>query len=256
LKKLVSWNVNGVRAVHRKGFVEWLDTELPDIICLQEIKAAKDQFPKNIIEHEKYHVFAKPADRPGYSGVCTMCKEKPLKMIDKIGIDKFDVEGRTLITEFKDFVVINCYFPNGQRDHSRVPYKLEFYQAILDVCEEYWAQKKNVVLTGDFNTSHRPIDLANPKANKKSTGFLLNEREWIDNYLEAGLVDCFRALHPEAEGEYTWWTYRNNCRERNIGWRLDYFMVNKGFMKKVKACSHRPDVHGSDHCPVEIEISV
>lgn len=252
MKKLVSWNVNGIRAVERKGFSEWLNQDQPNIVCLQEIKAAKDQFPKNILEHENYHIYINSADRRGYSGVCVMTQEKPNKVIDQIGIDKFDVEGRTLILVFDDFVLINCYFPNGGRDHSRVDFKLEFYHAILEIYKEYRDRGHHVVITGDFNTSHKEIDLANPKANKKSTGFLDHEREWIDIYLDAGMVDCFRELYPEKAGEYTWWTYRNNCRERNIGWRLDYFMANKEFMEKVEACAHRPEVLGSDHCPVEI----
>lgn len=256
MKKLVSWNVNGIRAAAKKGFSEWLDKELPDAVCLQEIKAEKEQFPKEILEHDDYHVYVKSANRRGYSGVCVMTRQKPNKVIDNIGIDKFDDEGRTLIVEFDDYVLINCYFPNGGRDLSRVDFKLEFYQAILDVCNEYRSRGQNVVLTGDFNTSHQEIDLSNPKANKKCTGFLPHEREWIDVYLKEGLVDCFRKLYPEKEGEYTWWTYRNDCRGRNIGWRLDYFMVNEEFMSKVADCRHRPDIHGSDHCPVEIDLKI
>ncbi|MEX0798031.1 MAG: exodeoxyribonuclease III [Bacteriovoracaceae bacterium] len=254
MKKLVSWNVNGIRAVSKKGFVDWLNKDQPNIVCLQEIKAARDQFPKEILEHEKYHTYIKSADRRGYSGVCVMTREKPNKVIDQIGIDKFDNEGRSLILEFDDFALINCYFPNGGRDHSRVDFKLEFYQAILELYNEYRERGQNVILTGDFNTSHQDIDLANPKSNKNSTGFLPREREWIDIYLKAGLVDCFRELYPEDTGEYTWWTYRNDCRGRNIGWRLDYFMTNKEFMPKVQGCAHRAEVMGSDHCPVEILI--
>lgn len=251
----MSWNVNGIRAVQKKGFTEWLNKELPDAVCLQEIKAEKDKIPKEILEHPEYFVYVESANRPGYSGVATLTRQKPNKVIDHIGIDKFDDEGRTLILEFDDYVLINCYFPNGGRDLLRVDFKLEFYHAILGICQDYWDAGMNTILTGDFNTSHQEIDLANPKANTKNTGFLPEEREWMDIYIRDGFVDCFRELYPTKSGEYTWWTYRQNCRERNIGWRLDYFMVNKDFMGKVSDCRHRPDVHGSDHCPVEIDLN-
>lgn len=255
MKKLVSWNVNGIRAVTKKGFLSWLNAELPNIVCLQEIKAEKNQFPPEILEHEKYEVYVQSAVKKGYSGVCVMTRQKPNKVIGEIGIDKFDNEGRTLILEFDDFVLINCYFPNGQRDHSRVDYKLEYYDQILKLCKQYRNAFEHVILTGDFNTAHKEIDLANPKSNQTSTGFLPREREWIDIYLESELVDCFRLHHPDKLAEYTWWTYRNQCRERNIGWRLDYFMTFRESADKILDCRHRKDVLGSDHCPVEIDVT-
>lgn len=254
MKKLVSWNVNGIRAVFKKGFVQYLNKELPNIICLQEIKAEKDQFPTEILEHEKYHVYISSAQKKGYSGVCIMTQEKPIEVISDIGIDKFDSEGRVLIAIYKTYVVINCYFPNGQRDHARVDYKLEFYDEILKIYNDFRAKKKHVYITGDFNTSHHEIDLANPKANIKSTGFLPREREYMDKYINEGMIDTFRHFYPDKTGEYTWWTYRNDCRGRNIGWRLDYFMTNKSNIKNVIDCTHRPDIHGSDHCPIEITV--
>ena len=254
MKRLVSWNVNGIRAVEKKGFVDWVNKEQPNIICLQEIKAEKDQFPKKVLGLESYNFYISSAEKKGYSGVCVMTQEKPNKVIDKLGIDKFDTEGRSLILEYDKFVLINCYFPNGQRDHNRVPYKLEFYDEILKIYKKYIKKGMDVIITGDFNTSHKEIDLANPKTNTKSTGFLLEEREYIDKYLKAGMIDTFRHFYPDKVGEYTWWTYRNNCRERNIGWRLDYFMVNESFIKSIKDCVHRPDIMGSDHCPVELTI--
>lgn len=254
MKRLVSWNVNGIRAVEKKGFVDWVNKDQPNIICLQEIKAEKEQFPKKVLGLEKYQFFISSAEKKGYSGVCVMTQEKPNKVIDKIGIDKFDCEGRTLICEYDDFVLINCYFPNGQRDHNRVPFKLEFYDEILKIYKKYIKKGMNVIITGDFNTSHHEIDLANPKTNTKSTGFLPEERKYMDKYLKAGMVDSFRHFYPDKEGEYTWWTYRNNCRERNIGWRLDYFMVNEDFISHLKDCKHRPDIMGSDHCPVELTV--
>jgi exodeoxyribonuclease-3 len=254
MKRLVSWNVNGIRACVNKGFVEWMSTHSPDYLCLQEIKAEKNQFPKEIFELTEYNFFIKSAEKKGYSGVAIFCKEKPLKVIDEIGIEKFDREGRTLIAEFKDFVLINCYFPNGQRDHGRVPYKLEFYAEILKIYNNYIQDGKKVIITGDYNTSHHPIDLANPKANKKSTGFLENEREWLDKYLDAGMIDCLRHFEPDTEGIYSWWTYRGDCRARNIGWRLDYFMASENLKKDLKGSRHLPEVMGSDHCPIELTL--
>ncbi len=250
----MSWNVNGIRACTNKGFIEFVNTYSPDVLCLQEIKAAKEQFPDSIFRSLDYHLYINSAKRPGYSGVAVFTKEKPQKVIDKIGIEKFDVEGRTLICEFKSYILINCYFPNGQRDHGRVPYKLEFYQEILKIYKKYIKAGKKVIITGDFNTAHEPIDLANPKANKKTTGFLEHEREWITKYLDAGMIDALRFKNPELEGQYTWWTYRNNCRERNIGWRIDYFMFSENLKAKFKSFQHLPEVMGSDHCPIELTL--
>ncbi len=254
MKTLVSWNVNGIRACVNKGFIEWISTTSPDIVCLQEIKAMKVQFPDLIFELEDYDLYINSAKKKGYSGVAVFTKERPIKVIDNIGVKKFDDEGRTLILEYKNFTLINCYFPNGQRDHNRVPFKLEFYARILEIYNEYVAAGKKVIITGDFNTAHMPIDLANPKTNKKTTGFLENEREWIDHYLEAGMIDCLRLFEPETEGIYSWWTYRNDCRGRNIGWRIDYFMASKSLKSKITGCRHLPEVLGSDHCPIELTL--
>jgi exodeoxyribonuclease-3 len=255
LKTLVSWNVNGIRACVNKGFLEWMDSESPDILCLQEIKALEEQFPKEVLELPGYHKYINPAEKKGYSGVAVFSKEKPAKVLTGVGIEKFDAEGRTLILEFKSFVLINCYFPNGQRDHNRVPFKLEFYERVLEIFNEYESLGKKVIITGDFNTAHKEIDLANPKGNKKSTGFLENERVWIDKYLAAGMIDCLREFEPETAGIYSWWTYRSNCRERNIGWRIDYFMASTMLKKKLNDCYHLPLVLGSDHCPIKLELN-
>lgn len=254
MKRLVSWNVNGIRACVNKGFVEWMSNYQPDYLCLQEIKALEDQFPEEIFQQKEYNFFINPAQKKGYSGVAIFSKEKPIKIIDKIGIEKFDVEGRTLIAEYADFVLINCYFPNGQRDHGRVPYKLEFYDEILKIYNAYIKEGRKVIITGDYNTAHHPIDLANPKANKKTTGFLENEREWIDKYLAAGMIDCLRFFEPSTEGIYSWWTYRSNCRERNIGWRIDYFMASENLRESLQGSKHLPEVLGSDHCPIELTL--
>lgn len=254
MKTLVSWNVNGIRACVNKGFVDFLDKNEPDIICLQEIKAMADQFPTELVDQKKYNFFINSAQRRGYSGTAILTKTVPTKVIDNIGIEKFDCEGRTQILEFKNFVLINCYFPNGQRDHARVEFKLEYYEKILSIYNEYVAAGMEVVLTGDFNTAHHEIDLANPKSNKNTTGFLPHEREWMDKYLKAGMIDALRFFHPEKTGAYSWWTYRGDCRTRNIGWRIDYFMVSESMKKKIISCEHMPEVLGSDHCPIVLKI--
>ena len=254
MKRLVSWNVNGIRACAKKGFVEFVTKNKPDILCLQEIKALADQFPEEVLNLKKYHQYINPAVKKGYSGVSVFTKEEPLKVIDKLGVKKFDDEGRTLILEFKDFVLFNCYFPNGQRDLGRVPFKLEYYNEILKRYKKYIKAGQNVIITGDFNTAHKPIDLANPKANKKSTGFREEERVWIDKYLKAGMVYALRIKNPDTEGVYSWWTYRGDCRERNIGWRIDYFMINEELTTSVKSFRHLPEVMGSDHCPIELAL--
>lgn len=254
MKTLVSWNVNGIRACVNKGFVDFLDQYEPDIICLQEIKAMPDQFPTELLDKKKYNFFINSAERRGYSGTAILTKTMPTKVIDGIGIKKFDCEGRTQILEFKNFVIFNCYFPNGQRDHARVEFKLEYYKKILSLYKKYVKAGHNVIITGDFNTAHTEIDLANPKANKKTTGFLPLEREWIDKYLKAGMIDSLRFFHPTKEGIYSWWTYRGDCRARNIGWRIDYFMVSKSMKSKLKSCDHLPNVLGSDHCAIVLKL--
>ena len=253
--KIVSWNVNGIRACAKKGFVEWMDEEKADVIFLQEIKAERDQFPEEIMSRDE-HIFVKSAAKRGYSGVALISKTEPLQVWDGLGIEEFDSEGRTLIAEYNDFIVFGCYFPNGQRDHGRVPYKLAFSDAVMEKAKELKELKgKEVIICGDYNTAHHPIDLANPKSNVKSTGFLPIEREWMDKFEANGFVDTFRIYTPEENGHYTWWTYRSNCREKNVGWRLDYFFTTEDFLPRLEKSYHRKDVLGSDHCPVIIEFT-
>jgi exodeoxyribonuclease-3 len=226
-----------------------------DVYCFQEIKAMEDQFPEELTQR-KEHFFVHSAQKRGYSGVCIISKKKPENVWTGLGIEEFDSEGRCLIAEYKNFVLFNCYFPNGQRDHGRVPYKLAFSDAVMEKAKELKKKTgKEIIICGDYNTAHTEMDLANPKSNKKSTGFLPIEREWMDKFFENGFVDTFRHFTPmEENGHYTWWTYRSNCREKNVGWRIDYFCVTKEFLKKVKKSYHLPKVLGSDHCPLAIEI--
>lgn len=255
--KIASWNVNGLRACVKKGFHEWVKQEDLDIICLQETKAWPEQLEENLTNPEDYFAYYACAKKKGYSGVALLSKKALGKPIVKIGLDvaEYDDEGRSIIAEYDDFIIFNCYFPNGQRDHGRVPYKLAFSTFVADHALKLENEKsKPVIITGDYNTSHTEIDLKNAKANQKSTGFLPIEREWMDNFIAKGFTDIFRSLNPGKEGQYTWWTYRSNCREKNVGWRLDYFFTTKGLIKKIKDCYHQPEVMGSDHCPVILKI--
>jgi exodeoxyribonuclease-3 len=253
---LLSWNVNGIRAIHRKGFLTWLKDTAPDILCLQETKAMESQLPVELAQPEGYRAYWHSAERKGYSGTALITREKPLSIQFGLGLEAFDQEGRTIVAEYPAFTLVNCYFPNGSRDHSRVPFKLAFYDAFLEKCEQLRKRGQPVVFCGDINTAHRWIDLANPKSNQKTTGFLPEERVWLDKVVEAGYVDTFRHFYPEATGQYTWWSMPTRARERNIGWRLDYFFVVSEFMEYVTAAFILPEVMGSDHCPVGLQIHV
>ena len=252
--KLYSWNVNGIRAAERKGFVDWLNKTQPDVLCLQETKARKEQLPESLLEGHGYHTYWHSAEKAGYSGVATYTKEEPTFVQEGLGIPRFDAEGRVLITEHPDFLLYNIYFPNGQRDQKRLDYKLDFYEELLVILDEQVESGVNVVVTGDWNTAHKEIDLAHPKANSKTSGFLPEERALIDRYMEHGYVDTFRLFHPEPE-RYSWWTYRMGARARNVGWRIDYFFVNTGFIDRIIDADIYDEVMGSDHCPVSLEIS-
>ncbi len=251
--RILSWNVNGVRAVVKKGFLEWLEKEKPDVLCLQETKLQADQIPDELLSPLGYRTFWSHAVKKGYSGVATFVRDGDADFRDGFGVSKFDSEGRTIVADFGDFVLINCYFPNGGRGPERVQYKLDFYSALLDFVNNLRDSGKHVVITGDFNTAHNEIDLANPDSNRKKSGFMDIEREWIDKYIEAGLVDTFRELHSD-EVAYSWWDYRTRARERDAGWRIDYFMVDAPFMERIESAFILPEVMGSDHCPVGIEI--
>lgn len=251
--KIISWNVNGIRAVQKKGFVEWIAQESPDILCLQETKADISQFPKEVVEHEHYKCVSSSAVKKGYSGVATFSREIFLDT-KKMENQDYDNEGRVLIHELKDFFLLNCYFPNGSRDHKRVPFKMKFCDDILERIN-HLRKKKPVIITGDFNTSHHEIDLAHPKTNKKTTGFLPEERAWMDKFTAQGWVDIYRHLHPNQEGAYTWWSQMNpSIRERNIGWRLDYFFISPELLPRIKEARILNQVRGSDHCPVSITL--
>lgn len=253
--KITTWNVNGFRAVLKKDFLTSIESLAPDILCIQELKAKEEQLQPENITIPGYEYLWNSAVRPGYSGVGTYIKQGFVieGQTTGLGVEEFDIEGRVIQTHFNNTILFNIYFPNGQRGQERVDYKLRFYARLLDICNEEHAKGKKIIITGDFNTAHNEIDLANPKENSKISGFLPEERVWIDKYLESGFTDAFRELYPDKV-QYTWWTYRVNARARGIGWRLDYFLITNSLMKSVKDVTIHDQVLGSDHCPVTIEL--
>ena len=253
--RVLSWNVNGIRAAERKGFLTWLQEEAPDIVCLQETKANTDQLSEQVLRPAGYVTFWSSAERKGYSGVSVFSQNPPLWAREGLGINKFDAEGRTLILDYGDFVLFNLYVPNGGEENARVPFKLEFCEEFLMVAERYHNDGRPLLICGDFNTAHREIDLARPKENEKNTGFLPEERAWLDRFVEKGYVDTFRAFCDEP-GHYTWWDYKTFARRRNIGWRLDYFFATNDMMSSVKRAFILPEIAGSDHCPVGVELAL
>jgi len=251
--RISTWNVNGIRAVMGKGLKEWVLAESPDVLCLQEIKATSQQLTAEQQDFPGYRVIWNSAEKLGYSGVATIFKEKPLDVTIGLAEKRFDVEGRVICTRHPDFLLYNIYFPNGQRGTERLGYKLDFYARLLDICDGLQAGGENVIITGDFNTAHMPIDLRNPKENVKTSGFMPEERAWVDKYLQHGFVDIYRRLYPERV-QYTWWTYRMQARQRNIGWRLDYFLVSEKLAMRVRDVTIHEAILGSDHCPVTLEL--
>ncbi|MBN1303775.1 MAG: exodeoxyribonuclease III [Anaerolineales bacterium] len=252
--KIITWNVNGIRAAQKKGALEWLQAQSADIVGLQEIKARPEQLTDMQWDQSGYAgVVWNPAQRPGYSGVASFYKREPDRVTLGLGFDRFDVEGRVIQSVQNGFRLFNIYFPNGQRDQERLDYKLDFYAHLLDRCQDLRAEGESIIITGDFNTAHNEIDLKNPKENQKTSGFMPVERAWIDRYIENGFVDAYRQLYPEKV-EYTWWTYRFSARTRNIGWRLDYFLASEDLMPRIRDVIIHGDVLGSDHCPVTLEI--
>ena len=251
--RIVSWNVNGIRAAYKKGILNWFSKEQPDILCIQETKAMKEQLPDDLINVNGYNSFFSSAEKKGYSGTATYTNVQPAKVVNGIGIKKFDSEGRFLITEFDEFVLFNIYFPNGKARAERLQYKMDFYEAFLKHLKKLLKQGKKIVICGDVNTAHKEIDLARPKPNEKVSGFLPQERAWIDKLLEAGFIDTLRVYNQKPE-QYTWWDMMTRARDRNVGWRIDYFFISDNLKDNLKNAFILPEVMGSDHCPVGIEL--
>lgn len=250
-RKLLSWNVNGIRSVKDKGFLEWLRAESPDVLCLQETKSHPEQLDGEILHPPGYHTYWNYPERKGYAGVGLFSKEEPYRIwydFEDMGID---TEGRIISADYTDFILFNVYFPNGKKDDVRLRYKMAFYEAFLVLADSLKEQGKRLVICGDVNTAHKEIDLARPKENSKVSGFLPIEREWIDKLISHGYVDTFRHFNQEP-GHYTWWDLKSGARQRNVGWRIDYFFVSENLMPAVLDAFMLPDVMGSDHCPIGI----
>lgn len=254
---IISWNVNGLRAVERKGLFEQLFTDNPDIICLQETKSEDHQLPESVRNRSGYHAYFNSSKaRKGYSGVAIFTKEKPLKVENDLGIPELDMEGRMIAAFFKDWVLITCYFPNGGGGPHRLEYKMQFYDAFLKHIEKLKKKYTNVVFCGDVNTAHHEIDLARPKANENNTGFLPEERAWMDELENHGWVDIYRHENPDRSDMYTYWDMKTGARDRNVGWRIDYFFISPALVKKVGNTKILSNTMGSDHCPVELTLKM
>jgi exodeoxyribonuclease-3 len=253
---MLCWNVNGIRAAYKKGFLKWMTTESPDIMCVQETKAAEEQLPEDLRNVPGYHsYFASPKEKGGYSGVALYTKTKPDQVRFGMGIDRFDDEGRIIVANYPGFVLYNIYFPNGKASSERLRYKMDFYETFLDIVTERSRQGDDIVVCGDVNTAHKEIDLARPKENQRISGFLPEEREWMDRFVAAGFIDTYRVFDQSPE-RYTWWDMKTKARERNVGWRIDYFYVSKGLLPQLRSAFILESVQGSDHCPVGIEVDL
>jgi len=246
--EILSWNVNGMRSVLQKGFFEFLDREKPDILCIQESRAYPDDLTQEQREPKGYTSIWMPAEKKGYSGVAVYTRKAPIS-VSAMGVAEFDIEGRVQAIEYPDFTVVNAYFPNSQPERKRIDYKLAFVKSMRKFCDKLLKQGKHVVLCGDYNIAHTEIDLARPKQNEESPGYLPEEREAMTDFLGAGFVDTFRHFVPEP-GHYSWWSYRANARANNVGWRIDYHCVNRDLLSRVKSARILNQVTGSDHCPV------
>ena len=250
--KLISWNVNGLRAVYKKGFEDFFKNINADIFCIQETKMQPDQMDVNF---EGYNIYFNSAEKKGYSGTAIFTKTKPINITYGIGIEKHDKEGRVITLEYESFYMVDCYTPNSQRELTRLDYRMEWEDDFRKYLKDL-DKKKPVILCGDLNVAHEEIDLKNPKTNHENAGFTDEEREKMTALLEAGFTDTFRYLYPDKENAYTWWSYMMHAREKNVGWRIDYFIVSNSIKKKIKDAIIHDSIMGSDHCPIELDIDV
>lgn len=251
--RLLSWNVNGLRAIYKKNFLEWFDSEQADIYCIQETKSHLDQLPKKLIDRPNYNGYLAQAERKGYSGVALWSKVKPEKVSYELGLPRFDNEGRLIEAEYKEFTLFNVYFPNGKASKERLQYKMDYYETFLKRMSDLFREDRKIVICGDVNTAHKEIDLARPKENEKVSGFLPIEREWIDRLIDLGFIDSFRYFQNEP-GYYSWWDYKTRARERNVGWRIDYFFISNNLEENLKSAFIESEIIGSDHCPIGIDL--
>jgi exodeoxyribonuclease III len=252
--RLLSWNVNGIRAIYRKGFLDWLKKENPDILGLQETKAREEQLVKKLINVEGYKSFFTSAEnKKGYSGTAVYTKIEPRGFREGLGEKRFDEEGRVQILEFEEFTFFNIYYPNGRMNEERLKYKMEFYDLFYDYVDKEKKKGKKLVICGDLNTAHKEKDLARPKANEDKSGFLPIERKWVDKFLNNGFIDTFREFNEEGDN-YSYWDMKTRARDRNVGWRIDYFFISENLRKNLKDAFILREVVGSDHCSVGIEL--
>lgn len=255
--KLISWNVNGIRAWYKKGAFEWVLKQKPDFFCVQETKAHPDQLPEELLEPEGYFTYFDHSRlKKGYSGVAIYSKYEAKSVTEKLGVKHLDQEGRMLKLDFGDFVLINCYFPNGGGGPERLAYKFEYYKEFLKMIEKLRKQGKKVIFCGDINTAHAEIDLSRPKENEKNTGFLPEERAWLDKVVSKGWVDTWRFKNPNKRNKYSYWDMKTRARDRNVGWRIDYFFTSPDLSDSIKKVEIYDQVLGSDHCPVGLSVDV
>ncbi len=254
MKKIISYNVNGIRAAISKGFIDWLMLENPDIICLQELKAQTEQIPILDFESIGYRCFCYPAEKKGYSGVAIFTKQQPDQVQFGMGIEKYDREGRFIRADYGDVSVVSVYHPSGTSGDERQDFKMQWLADFQNYIKELQKTRPNLILCGDYNICHEPIDIHDPIRNAKSSGFLPEEREWIDGFMKSGFVDSFRKLHPNEAHQYSWWSFRTRARDRNLGWRIDYELVSESIANRMKNAGILQDVVHSDHCPITLEI--
>ena len=252
-KMLLCWNVNGIRAMINKGFFDWFKKESPDILCLQETKAQPDQLDVDLKEPDGYRAYWAYPERKGYSGTAVFTKEEPLDVRYNFGNANLDIEGRVIIAEYPAFTLFNIYYPNGKQGPERLKYKMDFYDVFLKYADSLKAKDNKLVICGDVNTAHKEIDLARPKENSKTSGFLPAERAWIDEFISHGYADTFRHFNKEPN-QYTWWDIKSGARARNVGWRIDYFFVSENLLSALTGAFIQPEVMGSDHCPIGITL--
>ncbi|MDX1348988.1 MAG: exodeoxyribonuclease III [Putridiphycobacter sp.] len=255
MAKIVSYNVNGIRAALKKDWMDWVKSVDPDIICLQETKASPDQLDLSIFESAGYHSYWFSAEKKGYSSVAILSKTEPDHVEYGCGIEKYDSEGRILRADYGDFSVLSCYFPSGSSGDSRQDFKMEYLADFQKYIEELKVTRPKLLVSGDVNICHKPIDIHNPVSNKNSSGFLPEEREWVSNFLESGFIDTFRHLNKEPH-HYTWWTYRFGARKKNLGWRIDYHFITENLLSQLNESLILSEAVHSDHCPILIDLSV
>lgn len=253
MKRIISYNVNGIRAALKKDFIEWLNAANPDILCLQETKANKEQLDPEFLENLNYHNYWFSAEKKGYSGVSIWTKEEPKHVEYGCGIEKYDQEGRVLRVDFENFSVMSIYMPSGSSGDLRQEFKMEWLADFKDYIDQLKKEIPNLILSGDYNICHKPIDIHNPSRNADTSGFKPEEREWVSQFIDSGFIDSFRYFNEEPH-QYSWWSYRANARAKNLGWRIDYNMVSKTLEKSLKRATILSEAKHSDHCPVLVEI--